>query len=95
MEISTELALQIIRGAFLPLTCGADMHDQNEKIRLNVVADSNESILRLQGITSEEFNDSDRLDALLARLRADITENLGIQLEPWKMPRIARITTQI
>jgi hypothetical protein len=84
--ISAEQAISIIQRAFSPLRCGAEVYDYNEKIRLNVFNDTNESLLKLTDITRDEFSDTDRLGALLERLRENLADHKGVQLESWKMP---------
>ena len=87
------MALDIVRRAFFPLHCGAEINDHDEKMRLNVVNNANESLLKLTGITRDEFTDSDRLSALLHQLRDDLSHFKGAQLEPWQMPDIKLLAT--
>lgn len=87
------MALDIVRRAFFPLHCGAEIYDYDEKMRVNVVNDANESLLKLTDIPKEEFTDSGRLGALLQRLRDDLSDHLSVQLEPWQMPDIKLLAT--
>ena len=91
--ISGELAVQIIRNAFAPLHCGAELHDYDNSVRLNVVDESNNSLLKLSGITADEFGDTERLGALLERLREDLIHHKGVHLDPWQMPEVKVIAT--
>lgn len=92
-QISGQMALDIVRRAFFPLHCGAEINDYDENMRLNVVNDANESLLKLTGITRDEFTDSERLGALLHQLRDDLSHHKGAQLEPWQMPDIKLLAT--
>jgi hypothetical protein len=91
--ISAALAVQIIRDAFGPFHCGTEVHDYGNSVRLNVVDDSNNSLLKLSGVTSDEFADTDRLQALLERLREGLTHHKGLHLDPWQMPKVKVIAT--
>lgn len=92
-QISGKMALDIIRRAFFPLHCGAEIYDYEDKIRVSIVNDANESLLKLTGITRDEFTDSDRLGVLLHQLRDDLSRHKGAQLEPWQMPDIKPLAT--
>ncbi|UYC19575.1 MULTISPECIES: DUF1652 domain-containing protein [unclassified Xanthomonas] len=87
------MALDIVRRAFFPLHCGAEIYDYDERMRINVVNDADESLLKLTDIAKDEFTDSDRLGALLHRLRDDLSHHMGSQLEPWQMPDIKLLAT--
>lgn len=89
--ISGELAVSIIRNAFAPLHCGAEVYDYEQKVRLNVVDDANTSLLKISDITPDEFGDTDRLCALLERLRDDLGRYKGVQLDSWQMPAVKEI----
>lgn len=91
--ISGELAIQIIRGAFAPFHCGAEVYDYGNAVRLNVVDESNNSLLKLSGITADEFSNTERLGALLERLRDDLIHHKDVRLEPWQMPAVKVIAT--
>ena len=92
-QISGQMALDIVRRAFFPLHCGAEIYDYEEKMRINVVDEANESLLKLTDIAKDEFTDSDRLGALLHRLREDLSHHSDIQFEPWQMPDIKPLAT--
>lgn len=92
-QVSGQMALDIVRRAFFPLHCGAEIYDYDEKMRINVVNDANESLLKLPDISKDDFTDSDRLGALLHRLRDDLSRHMGSQLEPWQMPDIKLLAT--
>ena len=92
-QISGQMALDIVRRAFFPLHCGAEIYDYDERMRINVVNDANESVLKLTDISKSEFTDSDRLEALLHRLRDDLSHHSGVELEPWQMLDIKLLAT--
>lgn len=92
-QISGQMALDIVRRAFFPFTCGAEIYDYDEKIRIHVVDDAGKSLLKLTGITKDEFGNSDRLGELLHRLRDDLSQHVGAELEPWNMPDIKLLAT--
>ncbi|ATS32786.1 hypothetical protein XppCFBP6982P_01715 [Xanthomonas phaseoli pv. phaseoli] len=87
------MALDIVRRAFFPLHCGAEIYDYDDMMRINVVNDAEESMLKLPAISKDEFTDSDRLGVLLHRLRDDLSHHMGFQLEPWQMPDIKLLAT--
>lgn len=92
-QISGQLALEIVRRAFPPLHCGAETYDYDEKMRIHVVNDANESLLKLTDIIRDEFTDSERLANLLHQLRNDLSQQVGVYLEPWEMPNIKLLAT--
>ena len=92
-QISGQMALDIVRRAFFPLHCGAEINDYDESMLLNVVNDENECLLKLTGITRDEFTDSERLGALLNQLRDDLSHHKGAHLEFWRMPDIKQLAT--
>jgi hypothetical protein len=92
-KISGQLALEITRGAFLPLHCGTEIYDYSEMMRIHVVNGSNQSMLKLSSITRDELTNSERLAALLHRLRDDISQLVDAHLEPWQMPDVKLLTT--
>ena len=85
-EISGDTAVEILRRAFLPLHCGAEVYDYNEKVRFNVVDDSGTSLVRVTSITPREFGDSDRLEQLIQQVRSDLMHHKGVNLDAWQMP---------
>lgn len=86
-HISGELALSIIRNAFAPLHCGAEIYDGN-RARFNLVDDAGTSIARVDNIESDEFMDTERLGWLLVRVREDVIAHQGVELQPWSMPAV-------
>lgn len=86
--ISGALALDLIRGAFFPLHCGAGLYDNDEKIRFRLVDSENKEILNVLNVMKHEFTDADRLEVLLLRFRDDVATHKGVNLEGWKMPDV-------
>lgn len=85
VAISDKLALEIIRKAFLPLHCGAEVYDYEEKIRFRVVNGQGETILDITNLRRSEFSDSDQLERILNGFREDLADHRGIFLDPWAM----------
>ena len=82
------MALDIVRRAFFPLHCGAELDPFQESMRIHVVNKANDTVFKLANIERAEFSDSERLGVLLNELRENITQHLSIDLEPWQMPDI-------
>jgi hypothetical protein len=86
-RISGEAAVAIIREAFSPLHCGAELFDYDATVRFNVVDSSGKSLVKIVGVTPDEFGDPDRLERLIEQVRSDLAAHKGVQFNAWQMPR--------
>lgn len=87
------VALALLREAFAPLRCVAELYDYNSKIRFRVFGQFDEPLLRVEKLSPHEVEDVASLANLIATARSRLTEN-GIALRVWSMPHLEEQRTR-
>lgn len=85
MDIAPERALEIIRTAFAPLECIAEVSDYNNRVRFRVFNDADTDILKAPDLTLHDVSTRKVLEDLIQQARS-MVEETGHTLAPWTMP---------
>ena len=85
MAISAEQAAEELRSAFLPLRCGAEVFDFNQKVRFRVFGEEDQPLLSMANLVPDDYFSAARLTDLINRVRQDLITHAGVNLEPWEL----------
>ena len=83
-EVNTK-GLDVLRSAFEPLRCVAEMYDYNSKARFRVYGQQDEPLLRMEKIEPYILGDRRLLSEIIEATRHKLV-NRGIALRAWSMP---------
>ena len=84
-NISKENVITIIKEAFKPLECYAELEDRQNRVGFRVFDDENKTLYNSPSISIKEAQSITRLNTILLKIRYSI-ESQGVILEPWKSP---------
>lgn len=82
MSISMEKAIEVLKSAFYPMRCEAEIWDYGQKIRFRVFDDDNKALLRMEDITKSQATDPDSLANLIGPARESLARR-GHELQEW------------
>lgn len=82
--LSLDQATAIIRSAFLPLRCGVEVFDYEQKIRFRVFDDDDKAVLTVREMKASLARSRSELADLLQEARRRVAKK-GHELQPWEL----------
>ena len=86
-EKNSEEGLVVLRSAFEPLRCVAELYDYSSKARFRVFSESDEALLRMENIELHVLSDRRLLRETIEAARSNLTKR-GVALRSWFMPTL-------
>ena len=82
---SKEQVVEIIKSAFAPLRCVAEIHDYNRVVGFRVYGPANEPLLKFKETSVDSLLSGPGLETIIDAARRKV-EQKGFKLDPWVLP---------
>jgi hypothetical protein len=86
--LTNDQILKILRSAFQPFDCGADIRDHGEEVRFKIFKEDGALVLSEKSKTSL-IHDPENLKAWILGVR-EVLDRADYELEPWIFPEASQ-----
>ena len=86
-ELEMDDVTKILKKAFSPLRCEAELTDYRDKFDVKIFGPEDSGAIKLEGTPIRSYLDRDQLATLIEELRGRSETKWNVKLAPWSMPR--------
>jgi hypothetical protein len=83
--LTDDQILKILRSAFQPFDCGAEIRDRDEVVRFRLFGAHGKSLISPETSNLSTVRDPENLENWIIGVRQDL-EDMYYELEPWNFP---------